>query len=244
MLRAGIRTTVAVLAVAILCGPAFADPAGRAMPERFAAGALDGAPVIVEDAFDGTVWSAWAYRDGAEYAIAVSLRGADGAWTEPVFLGRDDGLDQVDPSLAIDATGTAYLAFAVRETGEIQLSLLVGGTAKWSSPARVSADDEIASSPVVRIVADRIVLGYATDAGTRLIDFALVPGTGFFRPHGIQEGPDVIDPLGRDATAADGQSGEEAGTSNGTAWRGAKGGSADGVEVRHAGQRTNDDRQR
>jgi formylmethanofuran dehydrogenase subunit C len=160
-----------------------------------------------------------------------------------VFIGRDDGLDQIEPSLAIDATGTAYLAFAVRETREIQVSLLVGGTAKWSAPARVSGDGEVASSPVIRIVSDRVVLGYATDAGTRLLDFALVPGTGVIRTNGIQEGPDVIDPLGREMTGAEGQSGEEAGTSTGTAWRGAQRGTPGGVEIRNAGRRTNEERQ-
>ncbi len=242
MLRAGVRAAIVVLAAVALSVPAFAGAAGRVMPERFAPGSLDGDPVILEDGVTGTVWSAWAYRDGAEYAIAVSLMGADGAWSEPVFLGRDDGLDQVEPSLAIDATGTAYLAFAVRETGEIRISLLVGGTAKWSAPARVSGDDEIASSPVVRIVSDRVVLAYATDAGTRLLDFALVPGTGVIRTHGVQEGPDVIDPLGREMTGAEGRSGEEAGTSGGTAWRGARRGTPGGVEVRNAGRRTDEDR--
>ena len=82
-----------------------------------------------------------------------------------------------------------------------------------------------------------------TDTGTRLFDFAIVPGTGVIRTHGVQEGPDVIDPLGREMTGAEGRSGEEAGTSDGTAWRGARRGTG-GVEIRNAGRRTNEDRER
>ena len=242
MLRAGVRAAVVVLAAALLSGSAWAGPVGRTMPDRFAPESLDGVPVLLEDPIGGVVWSAWAYRVGAEYAIAVSVMDTGGAWSDPVFLGRDDGLDQVEPSLAIDATGTAYLAFAVRETAEVQISLLVGGTAKWSAPATVSADGEIATSPIVRVVSDRVVLAYATDRGTRLLDFAIVPGTGAIRSHGVQEGPDVIDPLGREMAGAEGRSGEEAGTSDGTAWKGARRGTPGGVEVRNAGRRTGEDR--
>ena len=242
MARARVRAILAVVGAAVLCGTAFADPIGRLVPERYAARALDGTPVIAEHPIDGTSWAAWAYRDGAEYSIAVSVLGVDGAWSEPVFLGRDDDLDQVEPSLAIDTSGTAYLAFGVRETGEIHVSLLIGGAAKWSTPVRISEVSETASSPAIRIVAGRVVVAYATDAGTRLLDFELVPGMGNNHTHGVQEGPDVIDPLGREMDDADGRSGEEAGTSDGTAWRGAHRGAADGgVEVRNAGRRTNED---
>ena len=72
-----------------------------------------GASVVVEDSVRGVTWSAWAYRNGAEYDIAVSWLDSSGRWSEPELLGFDDDVDQRDPALLVDRNGVVYLAYQV-----------------------------------------------------------------------------------------------------------------------------------
>jgi len=235
MLRAISVAAAVALAASI---PVHSARAGRTLPDRYAPGSLDGTPVVVEHPFDGSTWSVWSYRNGAEYDIALSIRDADGAWSEPTFFGLDDDLDQVDPALAFDPTGTAYLAFAVRQTGTVQFALRVGGTRTWVGPAVASPADVRSSNPAVRIVGDRVVLAFRAGDSVAIADYAIAPGLRV-TTHGIQEGPDVIDPLGRQADRGDGSEGTPGG---GTGWEGPRSRDANDPAIRSLRSRVPDDR--
>lgn len=169
---------------------------GHRMPDRYAPGSLDGTPIVVEDAAHGRTWSAWAYRNGAEYDIAVSVLDGSGVWSEPVLFGRDDGVDQTDPALAIDADGTVYLAFAVADARVIRFATLREGTGSWIGPVTAAHTQGAAGAPALLLVADRAVLAYRDGESVRMLAFRRL-AAGAISTFGIQEGPDVIDPLGR-----------------------------------------------
>src|SRR5262245_31473120 len=81
-----------------LCALA-AGPAGTAHSRDYVP-RLDGMPVTAAG-LDGRTWSAWSYRGTGEFDIAISVRGVDGSWSPAAFLGRLDGIDQIEPSIAI-----------------------------------------------------------------------------------------------------------------------------------------------
>ncbi|MDX1388623.1 MAG: hypothetical protein R3344_05510 [Acidobacteriota bacterium] len=158
----------------------------RDLPHRYSPRLLDGTPVVVTDELTGTAWSAWTYRLRGESDIALSFRDANGTWSEPVFIGVGDRLDQVEPALALDARGNFYLVFAVGQTGSIHATALGTGRTDWFSPTRVTGPDELASSPSLRVVDDRLVMAYRVGREVRIVDWQLL---GAFNPNGTQEGP-------------------------------------------------------
>jgi hypothetical protein len=160
---------------------------------RYVHPSLDGPPIVSTSPLDGTSWAAWAYRSQGEFDLALSSRDSSGLWSPPRFLGARDRLNQVEPSFAVDQAGNFYLAFAVREKARIYLSALHQGSAQWSPPVEVSLPGERASTPGLRIVGDRLVLGYRDGTRVVLRDFPLL---GAVLPQGVQDGPDILPPLG------------------------------------------------
>ncbi len=194
--------TSLVLGILLAVGAVSAAPPSL-LPERYAPGRHDQEPVTIADPVHGVVWSAWAYRNGAEYDLALSALGANGRWTEPTLFGLDDGSDQVAPALAVDAAGNVYVAVEVRPAGRIELAVLPAGRSEWIGPLAISADGEIARDPALLVVGGRLVVAYGTPNGVVLRDRALfVVQDPTVRTWGIQEGPDTIDPLGRSASGA------------------------------------------
>lgn len=168
--------TPLVVTLLLLTPPAsLAAPSREAgVPHRYIAGALDDGLVRAEDPVHGTIWSAWAYRDGGEYSIALAVTGADGQWSEPVFIGRDDGLNQVQPSLVADPSGHLYVAWAVRESGAIYVAVRRAGQSVWSEPLRVNAPGGNGSAPTLRVIGDRLVIAYREGAGVALDELPLL----------------------------------------------------------------------
>ena len=96
------------------------------LPHRYQPSSQDRQLVQVENSVDGRIWSAWAFRSGSEYDIALAVADENGVWSEPLFFGRDDGRDQVDP------------AFVIHESGSVLVdhcSLRLNGTTPQSSLA-------------------------------------------------------------------------------------------------------------
>ncbi len=157
--------------------------------------ALDGKPVYATNAASGEVWTAWSYRSHGEFDIAISYRAASGTWSEPVFLGRLDRLDQISPALVSDAAGHLYIVYSVRQTSQIFLSVLPCGEGAWSTPMPVTPREDRYFSPALTVVADRLVVGFrAFDGKIAFRDLPLyVPVNDSL---GIYDNPDGTDPLG------------------------------------------------
>ncbi|HZN53749.1 MAG TPA: hypothetical protein VFB67_00375 [Candidatus Polarisedimenticolaceae bacterium] len=151
---------------------------------------IDG-PVVAGVDATGRTWATWSYRASGEFDLAVVTKPAGGSiWSAPAFIGRRDGIDQVDPALAFDAAGTTYLAFGTRNPTRIGLAVLRAGASSWSDPIIVP-NSEGGSSPALHVVGDRLVIAFRTPQGVVVVD---LPSVG--QPRGIQDGPDGVDPLG------------------------------------------------
>jgi hypothetical protein len=191
------------MVAALLLGLGGAVAAAPDLPLRYFNPVLDGKPAVAGDPTDGTTWAAWAYRAQGEFDLAISSRDASGTWAAPRFLGEGDRLDQVDPALVADGTGNLYLAFAVRPLGRVYLAVRPAGSSEFSNPVEASLPGERASSPQLRIVRDRLVLGYRVGTRVVLRDLPLL-GMG---THGVQDGPDILPPLGNTTTPGTGGGG-------------------------------------
>lgn len=182
-----------------LAAPRAVRAPDQPQPLRYNPRSLDGPLVSATSPLDGRVWSAWAYRDGAEYDIAIAVRNHDGSWSEPAFLGRRDGADQTQPALALDAFGNVYVAFADGATGGIAVSALPSGAAAWLDPGPVTEPGERGFMPALRIVGHRLIVAYRSRHGVEIRDFGLL-GPPVLGPRGIQDGPE---PFGNNGGGGD-----------------------------------------
>jgi hypothetical protein len=162
------------------------------IPHRYTPGALDQGLVQVA-APDGRIWAAWAYRNGAEYDIAVAVRDTEGIWSEPSLIGLDDGRSQIRPSLAVDADGNLYLAFAERRTGRILLTTRTELGA-WAAPVAMTSPGSRSTSPRLQVVGSRLVLAFSTGDNVEILDLPLATpdrnGDEYLR--GFTDGPDPV----------------------------------------------------
>jgi hypothetical protein len=200
MRRPGTRIGALVIAgLALTSSAAAAGPSGEISVDRFDhrqySRGLDGHPVTATSPVDGAVWTAWTFVDRAGSDIAITTQDASGSWTDPVFFQSSDGLNQRQPDLSVDANGTVYLAYAVAQTGEIFLVTRPYTTGEWTLPSRISAPNERASGPALRIVSNRLVVAYRAGRDTVIVDLPTWSPP-VSTPNGVHEGPDVIDPLG------------------------------------------------
>jgi hypothetical protein len=202
------RRTLPFLLALGIAGPAFAAGVSidRTLPRGYAVPGFDGTPVSIESAVENKTVTAWSYRSGRETDLAVAILDASGTWSEPVLLGRADGLDQVQPSLAIDLAGNVYLAMTTLPSREIWLSVLPAGGAAWTAPVAVTVAGERASSPTVRVVADRLVIAYRSRSSVVVRDLPLYAPVG---SDGVQDGPDILPPS---ADSGDDGSGDDGGS--------------------------------
>jgi hypothetical protein len=176
------------IALAVVVALPGALHAADDIPHRYLARSLDAGLVRVENPADGRVWSAWAYRAGSEYDIAISVRDALGSWSEPTFIGANDASSELTPTLAVDRRGTLYLAFAVRESGQVLLSVLPAAGARWSPPVPIALGAGRFASPALRVVGDRLVLACRAGREVRIVDLSLLQTD--VRPTGVTDGPD------------------------------------------------------
>jgi uncharacterized membrane protein YgcG len=218
MLSFGLATSVALGA-----GPR-APEKGRTAPPGIAGladhvPAIDG-PVATTVAPDGRIWAVWSYRASGEFDVAVASKDPAGAWSSPTFFGRRDGVDQLDPALAVDAAGNLYLAYTTKAPQAVLLAVRPAGTMEWSQGSRLAAEPGV-SDTAVRIVGDRVVVAYRTARGVEVTDVPVVPPA--FVPSGIQDGPDGVDPLGVTGGAPAG-GGSGSGSGSGSGGNGGNGG--------------------
>lgn len=186
------RKTLALVTV-LACCSAFALPtlaAGReaGRPHRFVPEALDAGLVRVHNPLDGRTWAAWGYRNGGEFDLALSFTTDGVSWSEPTLFGLDNASDQVEPTFALDPSGTLYLAFTDRGAKAIRLSVLPAGGTQWSTPALLTNPLLHGHSPALAVVGDRLVVAFRSKQQVLLFDVPL-----FEQPletRGINDGPD------------------------------------------------------
>lgn len=211
--RHGSNWVAGLLLAALAGGYLIAAPAGPELPGHLFVEGLDGAPVIAVNPLDRSEWAVWAYRNGSEFDLALTFRNEGDFWSSPIFIGLDDGIDQVDPALAIDSHGGLYLLFAERPTGRVRLGILPSGAESFIGPFTVSEAGQHAGSPALEIYGEHVVIAYHAADGTTIRRYpVLTPDMAFVK--GIQEGPDAIDPLGLTPTdsEATGDQSEDPGT--------------------------------
>lgn len=154
---------------------------------------IDG-PLTTATLPDGRVLAVWSYRKSGEFDLAFAAREPGGEWGRPTFLGQRDGVDQVEPSLAVDRCGSAYLAFTSRQPApHVSVVVLLPDAKEWSAPVLVSGTD-VASAPALHIVAESLIVAYYAARRVHVVEFALPSSRQNL--HGIQDGPDGVDPLG------------------------------------------------
>lgn len=187
------RAFAAALVALTACGAAFAGvPARPSVADHLPQ--IDG-PMTTGTDSSGRAWAVWSYRASGEFDIAVATKPAGALlWSAPAFIGRRDGVDQVDPVLEFDASGTAYVVFATRGPARIGVSVLTPRSTDWSAPLTIPGS-EGGFSPAVRVVRDRLVVAYRTAKGVIVVDFPTV-GASSGRIRGIEDSPDSVDPLG------------------------------------------------
>lgn len=189
LILAAVASSGAALAAPVKSSPAGPAPRGAA-PAEFVS-QIDG-PLATAAGAAGRTWAVWAYRSAGEFDIAVAYRDGTGLWSAPTYIGRRDGLDEVEPAVALDELGTVYVAFTTRGTGRISVSAFIVGASAWLGPVVVSGS-EPAAAPVIRIFDNHVIVAYRTAARIGLAELPILPPAVIM---GIQDGPDGVDPLG------------------------------------------------
>jgi len=152
---------------------------------------IDG-PMATASTASGGTWATWAYRAVGEFDIAIAFREASGLWSSPAYIGRRDGIDEIDPDIAVDEHGTVYVAFATRGAGRVSVSVLPAGGSTWLGPVTVSGAEQ-AATPTIRIFGDHLTVAFRTAAGIGITELPVLSPAVIM---GIQDGPDGVDPLG------------------------------------------------
>lgn len=158
-------------------------------PHRFQAASDDRQLIQTTNPVDGRTWAAWSYRSGAQYDLALAVQGELGRWSEPVFQGSGDGIDQVDPAFAVHASGLLVVAFAEPERGRILISTLAPGSNSWTRPVPVASGDDL-HAPSMLVLGDRLVVAYRSAEQVRILDIP-IGGSSIAGTLGFTDGPDT-----------------------------------------------------
>jgi hypothetical protein len=179
---------ILVLTVGVLLAASAALAAGRAdLPHRFLP-STDRGLIQATNPVDGSSWSIWSYRNGAEFDLAVSTLNDRGYWSEPTFIGSDDGLSQIQPAMVVTDQGVILVAYAEVETGRVMLTGLIDGS--WTTPRRMSTEGTRARGPAMLLVGDQLIIAYVEGGATKMQRLSVNRG---ISTH-TNEGPD---PVGR-----------------------------------------------
>ena len=191
-MRKLVVTLVTVLAL-FTSGTMLIAADSRGLPFRYAPRSMDGEIRLLELPDSQSTVAVWAYRSGAQYDIAISTTDANGDWSDPVFIGRDDGRNQIDPVIAADASGNVYLAYTDVAEGSVKLSTRPAGRTDWTPPVGVTPQAAQADRAGVMVVGQRLVVAYNVGRQIQMIDLPLLNGAVTVRT--INDSPD---PIGRE----------------------------------------------
>lgn len=158
---------LALLIVVMLCtgaalagSPPVARPAGLT-PDYRAEG--DG-PVTMAVDPAGRMWAVWAYVQGGELDVAVSV--SDGrVWTYPTLLGVANGRNDVDPRIAFLPNGAPVVVWW-QEPNASAGSRVMQSVARAGSFAAPTTVRENARQPAILATSDSsLTLGLVADSG-------------------------------------------------------------------------------
>lgn len=196
---------LALLIVVMLCAgaalagqPPVARPAGLT-PDFRAEG--DG-PVSMAVDPAGRMWAVWAWAQGGEFDVAVSV--ADGrVWTYPTLLGVGNGRDDVDPRIAFLPNGTPVVVWwqqATATAGPRVMQSVASRAGAFGTPTIVR---ENARQPAILAAEDdNLTLGLVDESGEvrtqQTSPSPIPPGSGWREkpePDGGTNGPDPMPTL-------------------------------------------------
>ena len=199
-MRKPLSLIVALCCIVLLASSlAWAGPRGRNLPNRYLAESLDGRLVETLNPVDGTRWAAWAYRNGAEYDLAIAFRDEQGFWSEPLLIGVDDDLDQTQPALAADNWGNIYLAYTEQKPDRIMLTWLAYESSTWSPPIALTDPSIEAMYPALHVTGESLIVAFRAGRGSVILDLPLLDPV--MHGDGLQDMPDPVgaqDPIDPD----------------------------------------------
>ncbi len=123
------------------------SPSGDVSLPAEQAGLPQGKPATAADR-QGNTWVVWqAGEVGQRQVYAAQLAGDTQAWSPAVQISQGEG-DHCEPALAIDATGTLYVAWqeGLAERWSIRLSLSPDGSS-WSAPQPLADANDNQTQP-------------------------------------------------------------------------------------------------
>lgn len=161
---------------------------GAGTPNRYLPGSADGAIVQLANDVDGRVWSAWSYRNGAEYDLALSFDTGDGLWSDPLLIGLDDGINQRQPAIAVDGRGATYVAYA-DDNGAILITALQPGGLQWTAPATIAQAGHL-SAPNLIVLGDTLIVAYRDGDGVSMKTLPVLEPDVQNTVRSIYDGPD------------------------------------------------------
>ena len=196
-MRKPCRILVFTVGALLAAGAVLAAGRTDSLPHRFLP-STDRGLVQATNPTDGSTWSIWSYRNGAEFDVAVSTLNDRGYWNEPTFIGSGDGLSQVQPAMVITDQGTLIVAFVEAETGRVLLTDLVDGS--WSTPRQINTVGSRARGPAMLQVGDQLVIAYVEGKSTKIQN---ISASRAISTH-TNEGPDPIGAKPPDEEPVDG----------------------------------------
>ena len=134
----------------------------------------DGAPVIQQDPRTRRPLVVWPHNAGNVKQLVFSAWTGRG-WSDPapvVSVADPYHRDQVEPALAIDAAGAAYLVWTrMGQGGRIYFSTFVRERNAWTPAMPLSAEGVDARKPSVAVKGTIATVTYETLSGTAMVTY-------------------------------------------------------------------------
>jgi hypothetical protein len=162
------RQVVTLVTALALCGgaalagsPPVSRPAGLT-PDYRAEG--DG-PVTMAVDPAGRMWAVWAYAQGGEFDVAVSV--SDGrVWTFPRLLGVANGRNDVDPRIAFLPNGTPVVVWWQEATATAGPRVMQSVARTGEFPLPTVVRDGARQPAILAATSLSLTLGLIEDSGT------------------------------------------------------------------------------
>lgn len=127
----------------------------------------DRPPVIQVSPVTGYPWVVWPKNFGnIKLLVSATWEGTGKKWTEPSLIAPGAPLvyDDLDPSLAIDGSGTLYLVWSrAEQTAKVYFSTMIQG--RWTPALLISEATVDGRAPSIVLSGKTAIISYQTPAG-------------------------------------------------------------------------------